>query len=191
MNKDISDVEFDRLLDENFSNDRAIKAALSNKLYYEANPDQRRTGEKNPMFGKSHTKEVCKRLSENHKGLQAGEKNGMFGKSRPQELKDKLSNLYKGVKVGEKNPFFGKTHSEETKKIISQKRGTRATAELKPCYAIDPSGKRFDFNSISECGIQLNYPSFVNNAHMLLPEDGTTWKVQRGKFKGWSFARIV
>ena len=204
MNKDIREEIWRNAfnnLDENgdpivqprkIKSDGEVNRVTGIKRFYKQNPDQVRKGEKNPFFGKTHSEETKKRLSTNHKGLQAGEKNPMFGKKRPDELKEKLSKLYKGVKVGEKNPFFGKTHSEETKKILSEKRKLQpVTNELKPCYAIDPFGIRFDFKSLSECGISLNYPSFRNNAHQLLPNDGTLWKVQRGRFKGWSFGRIV
>jgi len=192
MIKDIADDEFDRLLDENFSNDRSIKAALSNKLYYEANPDKRRKGEKNPFFGKTHSSKTIEIIRKANIGLQAGEKNPMYGKTHTEEVKQQSrdrNKIYFELNGG--GTFLGKKHSEETKKILSEKRGTRATVELKPCYAIDPSGKRLDFNSITECSKTLNYPSLMGNTHKLLPENGTPWNVKQGKFKGWSFSRII
>lgn len=84
-----------------------------------------------------------------------GEKNGMFGKTHSQEAKQAVSNANKGVtrrsgftlsdshrqqisdhaktRVGELNPFYGKSHSEETKKKI---------AEAKKAQAILPPNTR-------------------------------------------------
>lgn len=78
-------------------------------------------GNKNVMFGKHHTDEAKKKISEVHKG-----------KTISEELKMKISTIHKGKQVsdvtkqkmseaikGEKHPFYGKTHSEETKLKIS------------------------------------------------------------------------
>ena len=191
MTKDISDEEFDKMLDEHFSNDSAIKRALGTKLFYDANPEQRRIGEKNPFYGKTHTPETVEFIRKFNKGLHAGEKNPMYGKTHTEEVKRQSRERNKIYYENNGGTFLGKKHTEETKKIMSKKRGTRATTELKPCYAIDTIGKRFEFTSIKECSKTLGYNSLQGNAHMLLPLDGTPWKCSRGKFKDWTFGRIV
>ena len=63
------------------------------------------TGEDNPMYGKHHTKEAKKKLSESHKGKPTWSK----GKKLSEETKKKLSESHKGKKI-----------SEETKNKISK-----------------------------------------------------------------------
>jgi hypothetical protein len=193
MIKDISDSEFDRLLDEHFSDDRSIKAGIKNKLNYLAHPEKKKTGDKNPFFGKSHSPETRRVISKKGKGLLVGKKNGMYGKTHSDEVKEqsRIRNK-KNYEIKGGGTFLGKKHSAETKKIISDKKiGSKPTTELKPCYAIDPKGKKYDFESIAECVKQLNYPSLIGNAHKCIPIDGTIWNPKFGKFKGWKFARII
>lgn len=75
-------------------------------------------GKLNPMFGKTHTKEVREKLRSFH-----------LGKSMSQETKDKISATMKkkcesGEIVrhkwfGKDNPFYGKTHTKATRKKLS------------------------------------------------------------------------
>ena len=51
-------------------------------------------GEKNGMYGRHHTKEARKKMSEHSKGLTAGEKNGMYGKSKDKALNGKWVEMY-------------------------------------------------------------------------------------------------
>ncbi|MFH0861833.1 MAG: NUMOD3 domain-containing DNA-binding protein [Candidatus Altiarchaeota archaeon] len=73
-----------------------------------------RTGRKNSFFGRHHTPETKKRLSER----MSGEMHPMFGKHLSEEARRKISESKKGPK----NPMFGvhKPHSPETKKSISE-----------------------------------------------------------------------
>lgn len=78
--------------------------------------------------------EVRAKISAALKGKYAGEKNPMFGQSHTEETKQKISIAKKGKPVvyikghadvsGNKNPFYGKNHTVETKEKISlAKRG--------------------------------------------------------------------
>ena len=185
-------IDIDKEFDDVYFDESTILRVTGIKKFYQENPDKIRKGKKNPFFGKTHSPETIEIIRNANIGLHAGEKNPMYGRTHTEEVKQQSrdrNKVYCEQNGG--GTFLGKNHSQETKKLMSQKRGTRATAELKPCYAIDPSGKRLDFNSITECSKTLNYPSLMGNAHQLLPLDGTPWKVQRGKFKGWSFARVI
>jgi len=74
-------------------------------------------GKNNPMYGKTHTPETRKRISEATKGRKLyGEKNGMFGKTHTKEAKEKMSKTFqeKG------HPWLGRKHSEETKAKMSK-----------------------------------------------------------------------
>lgn len=65
-------------------------------------------GEKNPFYGKKHTQESKKKMSEMKKGKYKGDKNPMFGKKRPD--------------LSERNR---KGHSLEARKKMSEKRQGR------------------------------------------------------------------
>jgi len=58
---------------------------------------------------------------EKHSKRMTGEGNPRFGNSHTKETKLKLSIASK-AKIGDKNPFFGKLHSKETKEKIKQAR---------------------------------------------------------------------
>lgn len=63
-------------------------------------------GRLSPMYGKSHTEETKKKLSEIAK-QRTGSKSSMYGKSHTEETKKKLSEFRKTC-VGEKNHMYGK-----------------------------------------------------------------------------------
>lgn len=50
-----------------------------------------RYGEDNPFYGKHHTEEAKKKMSEAATGLYTGEKNPMYGKHHTEETRDKMS----------------------------------------------------------------------------------------------------
>ena len=64
-------------------------------------------GENCAMYGKHHSEQSRKKMSDAHKG-----------KSMSKEHYDKLSKAFKG----ENNPFYGKHHSEEVRKKMSESR---------------------------------------------------------------------
>lgn len=73
-------------------------------------------GEKNGMYGKTHTEEVRQKMSQLKKG-----NTYCKGKKLSDETKQKLSNIRKNNYTGEDNPFFGKHHTDETKEKIREK----------------------------------------------------------------------
>ena len=60
-------------------------------------------GEDNPFYGRKHTEESKRRISEKNKG---------------REISEKEREMRRVINTGEKNPFYHKKHSEETKKKI-------------------------------------------------------------------------
>jgi group I intron endonuclease len=79
-------------------------------------------GEKNPMYGRRHSKETRKKISESQKG----EKNANYGKKYSYELKQKISEGNKGKIFSDKTrrkmseSAKGKIISDETRKKMSE-----------------------------------------------------------------------
>jgi len=70
------------------------------------------TGEKNPFYGKKHTKKTKDIIGKNN----SGKLEDRFGQDRAKEIKAKISDSIRG----EKNPFYGKHLTEEHKEKISK-----------------------------------------------------------------------
>ena len=84
-------------------------------------------GENNPMYGKTHTPEARKKISEATKGRKlCGEKNGMFGKTHTKETKEKISKAFQE----KEHPWLGKKHSEETRTKMSKSAKGRTVSYL-------------------------------------------------------------
>ena len=86
-------------------------------------------GANNPMFGKTHSEEARKKITDKNNEYWAEHDHpikGMkwedvFGEDETARRKDILSEIA-SQKTGEKNPFYGKCHTEETKQKISEAR---------------------------------------------------------------------
>lgn len=90
-------------------------------------------GENNNNYGKHHSEETRKKISEALKGKQAGENNYWYGKHLPEEVKKKISESHKGKTLseehrkklseafkGENHPMYGKHHTEESRRKNSE-----------------------------------------------------------------------
>lgn len=81
-------------------------------------------GDSNPMYGKHHTEEAKRKMSQARLGVpnkHKGEKlEEIVGEEEAKRLKAQMSARGKKL-IGEKNPFYGKHHSDKTKKLISKK----------------------------------------------------------------------
>jgi len=89
-----------------------------------------RMGEKNSFFGRHHTEETKKRISEIKKNPSEETRqkisNSNKGKHHTEEAKKKISLMTSG----KNNPMYGKHHSESTKiKIINNKSTTKLNEE--------------------------------------------------------------
>jgi flagellar biosynthesis GTPase FlhF len=81
----------------------------------------RYSGELNPNFGKKHDASTRAIISEKLKG-RVGEKCAFYGKKHSDETRKKLSEIRRSEnRSGENNSFYGKSHAEETRKRLSEK----------------------------------------------------------------------
>ena len=91
------------------------------------------SGENSPMYGKHHSEDVKRKLSEKAKiRLSKKENNGMYGKRHSRQTCDKISNALRGKYTGEKNPNFGHKWTDEMKENLSKKkRGIKLSEETR------------------------------------------------------------
>lgn len=92
-----------------------------------AKMSKEKSGRKHPMWGKYHTEEAKRKISEAHKGKRLSESHkrkisqnhvGMIGKRHSEKTKQKMSR----AKSGENHPMWGRHLSDETKMKISESR---------------------------------------------------------------------
>lgn len=83
-------------------------------------------GEKNGMYGRTHTDEVKRLYSEMHKG-----NTYTLGLKMSAEQRKRMSEARKGKNTGEDNHFFGKHHNEETKQKIKEKNKGRLPPNIR------------------------------------------------------------
>jgi group I intron endonuclease len=102
-------------------------------------------GERNGMYGKTHTEEARNIFSKVHTG-----NSYCKGKKASEETRQKFSEIAK-QRIGEKNSFFGKHHTEETKEKIREKNIGNIPPTAKEIIIDD-----ITYISISEAGRQLN-----------------------------------
>lgn len=96
-------------------------------------------GNKNPMFGKTHSNNAKQKISQTHKG-----------KIKPpmsQEIKDKISKSKKGKYAGVQSYNFGRQHTNEMKIKISNCQNKRK----KSVYRLSLNGEILDrYNSLCD-----------------------------------------
>jgi hypothetical protein len=105
--------------------------------------------------------------------------------SKTKEEKNISLGITKKVRIKKLRRDF---QTEDTKKKIS-----KSIVELQgvKCFAIDPNGARYDFDTIKHCEIKLDYKNLTPNAMNIFPLDGSLKVGKRGRWKGWTFGRIV
>ena len=126
------------------------------------------------MYGRNHSEEVKRKLSEHHKG-----------KTIPLEVRRKISNTIKEKYKDTPHFNLGRKHSEETKRKISEAQ----LGEKNHMY-----GKRGELNATSKKVIELTTGKIYNSA-MLAADDlqlefshvCSVARGDRGSHKGYVF----
>lgn len=150
---------------------------------------ERLYGEDNPFYGKHHTTETKKILSDYSK-QRTGEKNPFYNKHHSEETKQKISTANSGSKrsdelkqymsirnSGENNPFYGKKHSEETKKILSEKFKGRKAYNAIPWVAENDDGETIKFQSNGKIMQWLYDNDYIN------PDEHFTLSMLKNRLK--------
>jgi len=131
-----------------------------------------RSGEKHCNYGKHHSEETRKRISENQIGVQAGEKHPLFGKNHSEETKAKISKAHKG-----------KTHSQESKNKMSESKKGSNSPSAKKIICIT-TGEVFDY--ITQASEKYN----INKGHIggcCMGRNKTCGKLEDGTKLVWKY----
>jgi len=118
------------------------KQKMSENNYWKG---KNRSGELNPMFGKTHSEETKRLMSEKKKGLYSGENHPLYGKHHTEETKKKISEANLGKSAWNK----GKLLSEETKNKISETK-TGKVSYTKEWIVTFPDGHKEDVDNLAE-----------------------------------------
>lgn len=134
-----------------------ITAALHNRFasmsFEERKAKYGRNGKSNGMYGKTHTKESRKAMSDSQK--KNVKQNHVNGKAlgeyaRTSHMREFFSRLAK-LRTGDKNPFFGKTHSDGVKEKLRQSRLGKKPTNQKSVFVNGTT-----YASATEAGRQLS-----------------------------------
>jgi len=123
---------------------RTITELNNNMTKEERQQKYGQSGETNGMYGRTHTDEVKKRISE----LKTGN-TYCKGKKASDETRQKMS-IVASQRIGDANHFFGKNHSEETKQKIREANKGRLPPNIRKVIV-----DGILYSSVNEAGRQL------------------------------------
>lgn len=106
-----------------------------------------RTGRQNGMFGRTHSDDARRRMSEVNIGNDYAK-----GSVRSEDQRRVLS-TFASARTGRDNPFYGRTHSEETRKKLSEARKGNV-----PPNTLSVVIDGVIYPSLAEAGRQLGIP---------------------------------
>lgn len=81
-------------------NSKTSRIKNTSRIYQKILEDNRihMTGKNNPFYGKTHSEESRKRMSESHKGNNIGEENAFYGRQHSDKTKRKMS-IHKSIPI--------------------------------------------------------------------------------------------
>ena len=86
------------------------------KILHGKHPRIRKVGELNSFYGKCHSEETKKRISESRKGKCVGKDNHNYGKTKSEEVRKKISQSKKGHIPWNKGKKMSESYKESCKK---------------------------------------------------------------------------
>lgn len=110
------------------------KVMYSNMSVNERKKKYGLSGEQNPMYGRKHTAEARKIMSEVNIGRIPPNKGKPMREDQRQEMIARQK-----LRTGELNSFYGKKHSEETRKILSERNKLNPNSARK----VEINGKQY------------------------------------------------
>jgi group I intron endonuclease len=130
-----------------------IKESLLERLEHMTPLEKRlmygKPGERNGMWGRTHTPEARAKISEANLGVTR-----RSGFTLSEEHRKMISEHAK-TRTGKKNPFFGKHHSDETKQLNSEKAKQRVADGFIPGNARKVTVDGKEYPSVTEAARQL------------------------------------
>ena len=129
----------------------ANKARQKTTGFYYAD---KKFGEENPFYGKSHTEETKEKISNQSKGRPGvkkyGKDNSFYGKEHSQETKELLRQRTTETWKNQPHPWIGRKHSEETKEKFRENNkgegnpnyGKKQSAETKEKLRLAKLGRK-------------------------------------------------
>lgn len=124
-------------------------------------------GENHPNYGRHLPEETCKRISKHHARM-SGKSHPNYGRRFGEEVRKKMSDEKKGKYLGEMNPMYGKRHNEEIRKKMSENHADfsgKKHPRARKVIQYDLDGKLIKFwDYITQAANELNIPrTTINN----------------------------
>jgi len=126
-------------------------------------PRSEKTRKANSKAGKEKWQDPVYRemMIQRRKGLVAGEKHPMFGKKHTEESRRKMSEAHIGLQAGENHPLFGKHPLAETiRKMLTRR--TPTSLEKKFLGIVEKNGLPYKFVGDGSFMIGRKNPDFIN-----------------------------
>ena len=115
---------------------------------------EKKSGENNPFYGKKHSEETRKKMSEAHKGKCVGENHPMYGKHQSEETKEKNRQAHLKENLSEETRIKMSTKAKQRTGLKNHRSKPVLCEELKE---VRPSGKEWAKelklvqSSVSQC----------------------------------------
>jgi hypothetical protein len=163
-----------------------------NGMCYRISDNQKRIKINAKMY-----KDLREEFSKMRSLAMSGDQNPLYGKTHSEESRKKISESLKGKFKGDQNHFYGKTHSEETRKKISESKRGEKSSSAKTIYIYDNNDEvqficKGDFKKVCEDNnlpVRTLERSYLNEGKPIYQSRQPKNK-DFLKFKGW-YAKII
>ena len=126
-------------------------------------------GTQNPMFGKNHSDETKRKISDHNKGHSYNK-----GCKLSSEHVEKIR-IRQRLRTGAKNSFYGKKHSDSTKAKLRSKLLGKLPINLRPITA-----DGLEFKSCADAARYFN-----------ISQGLVTYRIKSNKYPSWSYSNVT